>query len=324
MHPFDKLRVTALKRNRSMRAPSATQSVIPSETALRALPEALFVGVSGGVDSVALLYALVRIGRRPVVLHFNHGWRADSGADATWVRTLSRKLGLKFFDGKMRGGKRHHEAEARTARYAFFARIARRLNVPHLVLAHHADDQVETFLLQLLRGAGAAGRGMDPVTMRAGLVLHRPWLGVWKKEITAYARREKLAWREDITNRDPQHRRNLIRRRLLPYLRKNFGLNVAENLWRAAEIARAESEWIDTLCAAEAGRPELAAAALKAFPLARQRRTILRWLQARGVKDIGFADVEAVRGLLEQEAPAKINLAAGKHARRRAGKIFVE
>jgi hypothetical protein len=99
---------------------------------------------------------------------------------------------------------------------------------------------------------------------------------------------------------------------------------VEENLWRAAEIARAEGEWLDALCAGPASGTELIVKTLRASPLAQQRRTILRWLQARGVKDISFADVEAVRGLLEHRDPSKVNLSAGKFARRRSGKIFVE
>ena len=295
------------------------------EATLTALPESLLVGVSGGVDSMALLHALVRIGRTPAVLHFDHGWRAASGSDAAFVKEQARKLGLKCIAGKMRKSSRgHREADARAARYAFFAKAARRLRIPHLVLGHHADDQVETFLMQLLRGSGAAGRGMDLVSERGGLLLHRPWLGVWKKEIVAYTRRHKLTWREDATNSDTRHRRNLIRRQVLPYLRKQFGRQVVENLFRAAEIARAESEWLDTLCAETAREAELSAKALRAAPLAQQRRTLLRWLQGRGVKDVSFADVEAVRGLLEKNIPAKVNLSAGRFARRRAGKIFVE
>jgi tRNA(Ile)-lysidine synthetase-like protein len=295
------------------------------DAALSALPESLLVGVSGGVDSVALLHALVRMGRKPAVLHFDHGWRAESGDDAAFVKEQARKLGLKYVGAKMRKSTRgHREADARAARYAFFAQATKRLDTPHLVLAHHADDQVETFLMQLLRGSGAAGRGMDFLSKRDGLVLHRPWLGVWKKEIAAYARRHKLAWREDATNADTRHRRNLIRRRVLPYLQKQFGRHVTENLFRAAEIARAESEWLDALCAVAAREPELSVKALRAAPLAQQRRTLLRWLQGRGVQDISFADVEAVRGLLEKNIPAQVNLSAGRFARRRAGKIFVE
>ena len=297
----------------------------PCEATLDSLPKSLLVGVSGGVDSVALLHALVATGRKPVVLHFDHGWRAESGADAEWVRELARELRLKFVEARMRVSKRGpREADARSARYAFFAKVARRLGIRDLVLAHHADDQVETFLLQLMRGSGAAGRGMDALSERDGLALHRPWLSVWKKEILVYARRHKLKWREDASNADTHHKRNRLRRKVLPYLRKQFGKQVVENLFRAAEIARAESEWLDALCAKTASDLELSVKGLRPMPLAQQRRTILRWLQNREVKDISFADVEAVRGLLGKTIPAKINLSAGKFARRRAGKLFVE
>jgi len=298
----------------------------PCEAALVSLPqEPLLVAVSGGVDSVALLHALAATGRKPIVLHFDHGWRQESAADAIWVRELALHYGLRYLAGKRRPGRKREmrEADARAARYTFFAQVARKLHTPYLVLAHHADDQVETFLLQLLRGTGAAGRGMEPVAARDGLVLHRPWLGIWKKEILAYARKKKLAWREDATNADPRHKRNRLRREVLPYLRKKLGPQVEPNLWRAAEIARAEGEWLDALCAG-ATEAELAVKSLRAVPLAQQRRTILRWLQSRGVPDLSFADVEAVRGLLENRDPAKVNLGGGKFARRRSGKLFVE
>jgi tRNA(Ile)-lysidine synthase len=298
--------------------------IIDCESALASLPASLLAGVSGGVDSVALLHALVGSGRKPVVLHFDHGWRAESGADAAWVSELARKLGLRYVGGKMSAKtKTHREADARAARYAFFAKTARRLRMPHMVLAHHADDQVETFLMQLLRGSGAGARGMDPISEREEIILHRPWLGVWKREVVAYARRHKLNWREDATNADTRHRRNLIRRRVLPYLQKQFGAGVAENLHRAAEIGRAESEWLDALCADAAKSAELSVKALRAVPRAQQRRTLLRWLQARGVADISFADVEAARALLEKDVPAKVNLSVGRFARRRSGKLFV-
>lgn len=299
----------------------------PCETALAALPDApLLAAVSGGVDSVALLHALVATGRKPIVLHFDHGWRQESAADAIWVRELARHHRLQYVTGKRRPGRKHEmrEADARAARYRFFAQVARRLRTPHLVLAHHADDQVETFLLQLLRGSGAAGRGMDPISARDSLILHRPWLALWKKDILAYARKKKLTWRDDATNADTRHRRNLLRHDLIPYLRKKFGPHAEANLWRAAEIARAESQWLDALCADSALVDELAVKPLRAAPLAQQRRTILRWLQAQSVKDIAFADIEAIRRLLTQRDPAKINLSASQHARRRAGKLFID
>jgi tRNA(Ile)-lysidine synthetase-like protein len=160
----------------------------PCEAALATLPDApLLAAISGGVDSVALLYALIASGRKPVVLHFDHGWRQESAADAILVRDLARRHSLPYITGKRRPGRKAEmrEASARAARYRFFGQVARKLRTPHLILAHHADDQVETFFLQLLRGTGAAGRGMDPVTTRDSLVLHRPWLALWKKDILA-------------------------------------------------------------------------------------------------------------------------------------------
>lgn len=301
-------------------------NALPScEAALAGLPERLLVAVSGGIDSISLLTALVRSGRKPIVLHFDHGWRKESREEARFVRGVAEAQGLKFVAGRTpsRSGPKR-EAQARAARYAFFAAAARKLGRRDLVLAHHADDQVETFLLQLLRGAGAAARGMEATRTRGDLVLHRPWLALWKKEIVAYARARKLTWREDATNADLQHRRNLVRQRILPYLRRHVSALAPENLWRAAEILRAESAWLDELCGGLAAQRELPVAELRAAPVAQQRRTLLRWLQTRGILDVSFTDVEAVRGLLLARDPAKVNLSGDRFARRRAGKIFVE
>ena len=131
------------------------------EAALASLPAQLLVGVSGGLDSMALLQALVAVGHKPVVVHFDHGWRRESGEDARFVRDWAKKLGLKFVAGKMSSRTPRREASARAARYAFFADTARKLEIADLALAHQADDQVETFLLQLLRGGGAGARGME-------------------------------------------------------------------------------------------------------------------------------------------------------------------
>jgi len=118
--------------------------------------EPLLIGVSGGADSVALLDALVQSGYRPQVCHLNHQWRgAESDADAEFVRELAGRYGLPVtIESRAVAG---DEDAARQARLEFFESVAARTGIHTLALAHTADDQVETFLLRLLRGAGAAG-----------------------------------------------------------------------------------------------------------------------------------------------------------------------
>ena len=292
--------------------------------ALSGLPQELLVGVSGGLDSIVLLHALVASGRKPTVLHFDHGWRKKSAEDAAWVKALAKSQALECVVGKIGKSTRlHRETAARDARYAFFAQAARRLKIPHLVLAHHADDQVETFLLQLFRGSGTGGFGMNVLSERGELILHRPWLSVWREEIRVYGRRHRLPFLEDPSNRDLIHRRNLLRLRILPYLKRQWSSQLPRLLWRAAEIARVENEWLSLLTAEIPHEAELSVAVLRTSPPALQRRLVRRWLQLHAISDIDFTDVEAVRGLALADRPAKVNLNRGKFARRRAGRIFL-
>ncbi len=297
------------------------------------------IGVSGGRDSVALLHLLLERGHRGLtVCHLDHGLREESADEARFVADLAAQLGLPFRSERAdvaalaRAKKKSLETAARDARYAFFARVARDLRSPRTFLAHHADDQVETFLFNLFRGSGTAGlRGMRPVSTRSvngiPLRLIRPMLGITRREIDSLISERGLAYRDDLSNTDPRHTRNRVRGQLLPILEETFGRDVRAAVWRAAEILGAEDEFISNVPEIReevASAPELSVAAVKALPLALQRRLLHRWLCARGVADIAFDDVEAVRALLDLGQPAKVNLAGGVHARRRAGKLFIE
>ena len=301
----------------------AKAEAAPLVAALERLPRRILAAVSGGRDSVALLDALVASGREPVVVHFDHRWRAESGDDARFVRALAKQHGLPFVLGKTPAAAPRNESTARRLRGAFFARTAKKLGIHDLVLAHHADDQVETFLLQLLRGTGTGWHGMEDESVHGKLTVHRPWLAFWREEIAAYAARRKLAWREDATNLDPKHLRNRVRHRLVPLLEAEFDAAIRPRLLRTAEIQRANRAWIDALVETDAQAPRLAVKDLLAQPVGRQRHLLRLWLQGRGIADLSFDDIEAARGLLINLRPAKINLSRGRHLRRQGGFLFV-
>ena len=297
------------------------------------------IGVSGGRDSVALLHQLVDLGyRRLVVCHLDHQLRGRSSkADARFVERLAAKLHCKFELGQTdvaalaRDSKQSIETAGRSARYEFFARVARRRRCHTLFLGHHADDLVETFLMNLFRGSGPAGfGGMREIASRqvAGTEIKvvRPLLNVWREEIDKYVKAQRIEFREDVTNESLGPVRNRVRRRLIPYIERQLGRKVRSAIWRAALIAADEAEWLEGLVDAKQSEgAQLDVACLRAQPRALQRRTIHKWLQSRGVGDLDFDLIERVRRLLDAEtATAKTNLPRGRHVRRRAKKIFIE
>lgn len=295
------------------------------------------VGVSGGRDSVALLHALVQGGWRDLtVCHLDHGLREESAEDARFVAELAERFGMDValaredVAARAKATRQSVETAARAARYEFFARIARERNTPLLFLAHHADDQAETFLLRLLRGSGVSGlQAMRTETSRIvngfELQIRRPLLSVWRSEIDQYIAEHSLPFREDASNIDTRYTRNRLRHEIIPSLEAAFGRDVRRALWRTAQILEAENEFFASLPElAHATEPELKVVEVRAMPLAIQRRLIHRWLLEQDVRDVSFEDVENVRALLSGGHPAKINLAGGAHARRRAGLLFIE
>ncbi|MCE9543005.1 MAG: tRNA lysidine(34) synthetase TilS, partial [Verrucomicrobia bacterium] len=194
------------------------------------------MAVSGGADSVALLHLLLEAGHRNlVVAHFNHRLRGRaSSVDALFVERLAVSLELPFELGsgnvrrESRNRKLSLETAAREARYGFLASVAKKHRTRSLVLAHHADDQVETCLFQFLRGSGAAGlSGMKPVSRRAiagiPIDLYRPLLEVQKTVLLSYLKERKIYFREDTTNAVADAARNKLRLKVLPLIDELFG-----------------------------------------------------------------------------------------------------
>jgi|AP99_3_1055487.scaffolds.fasta_scaffold14357_2 tRNA(Ile)-lysidine synthase len=285
----------------------------------------IIVAVSGGIDSMALLHLLATPGLdlsdRLVVAHFNHQLRgADSDADAEFVEQAAGQLGRPFESGS--GDTRQLAAEtgdgieaaARQLRHQFFARLAKHLASRNVALAHHADDQIETFFLRLLRGAGNRGlAGMQPVALSPidpGVNLVRPILGIHRAEIVAYAEEQGIAHREDASNTNTYFLRNRVRHELLPQLTEQFGASVNRQIVKAMQVAGDEADCIDDFAAAWLGRAE---SPFEQLPAAVQRQVVQRQLFQLGV-DPSFNLVEALRG----EADRVIEIAPGKRLQRNA------
>lgn len=274
--------------------------------------EAVLVGVSGGLDSMVLLEVLFRLARQHelklAVAHFNHQLRGESSdADEALVRRTARKLKLKLFAarGDVRGCAREQqvslEMAARTLRHDFLARTAAAEGFRRVALAHHADDQVELFLLRLVRGAGPEGLsgmkwvGVSPANPEIKLV--RPLLTCAKAELGAYAFDQRVAFREDRTNACTDMLRNRIRHKLLPLLRKSYQPAFDVVVTRLMEILRAEDEVVREIAAEALARTKQARNAPAVFnglPRAVQRRLLRSQLVRLGIAP-EFDVVEGIR-----------------------------
>nr|BCX01740.1 MAG: tRNA(Ile)-lysidine synthase [Bacteroidota bacterium] len=201
----------------------------------------LLVAVSGGMDSVVLLH-LLRFGGldNPLFVgHVDHALRPDSALDAEHVQALCRAWQVPCVVRRLDVPRERQrgeslEAAARRLRYGALEEMARSLGARWIVTAHHLEDQAETVVLNLLRGAGLWG--LRGIGRRQGIVV-RPLLDISREEIRRYAERHGLRWREDPTNRDERFRRNAIRHQLWPFLRRLMGTRPERPLARLAELA---------------------------------------------------------------------------------------
>ena len=265
--------------------------------------------VSGGSDSVALaclLRELDAAGELVVagLAHFNHQLRADAGDDEEFCRTLAARLGWpglldrEDVAARSRRERRSVEDAGRTARHEFFERARSHFAADVVALGHTRDDQAETFLLRLVRGAGA--RGLSAMHPRNGHIV-RPLLGCRRSELRAWLERERIPFRHDSSNDDVSIPRNRVRAELLPLLERRFNPSVVDALADSAEIAREEWRWMAEetdrlmarLCNQEGSRWRIDAASLGAIPEALARLLVLRVMSeaARG-QPVSFAHVE--------------------------------
>ena len=257
--------------------------------------ETWWVAYSGGVDSTVLLDAASRVlGDRAAeslaAVHVNHGLHPDADAWERHCRDKAARLGLRLevrrVSVRAAPGGRGLEAAARAARHAAFAEVVP-AGAP-ILLAHHRDDQAETALLRILRGAGPAGMAaMRPeATVVGGLRLVRPLLAVPRSAILAYARERHLDWVEDPANLDSAHDRNHLRHRVLPAIAEHWP-DAPATFARLASEANETASMLDALAAADLaaarGRAPgtLSAAAIAALAPPRAANALRAWLVSR-------------------------------------------
>lgn len=243
----------------------------------------LIVGVSGGMDSMALLELLQLSGKKLIVAHFNHQLRgAESDGDEAFVREQAEKHGLVFRVG--RGDVRAEakgvsiEMAARKLRHAFLAQVAREVGAD-IVLAHHADDQVELVLMRARRrveGYGAAGmREVSVSPADSNVRILRPLLGFRKSELREFIQTRGISFREDNSNAELDAERNRMRHKTIPALREHFEADFESELLRHVETMRtnddawrsAANAWVDGNFAAlpERLKKEIVAVELERF-----------------------------------------------------------
>jgi tRNA(Ile)-lysidine synthase len=215
----------------------------------------VLVAVSGGADSVALLFCLHRLARELhislSIAHLNHRIRGLEGdADEDFVRRLSADLKLPFFSEIIEVQRRAAEAKenleelARQTRYDFLRRTAQRIGAHKIAVGHTLNDQAETILFRFIRGSGIEGlSAIHPVV--EGLVI-RPLLECSRDSILEYLKQTGAGYRDDSTNKDLQHSRNRIRRELLPYLEAHFNPQLIPTLAREASLAREAWAFIES------------------------------------------------------------------------------
>lgn len=295
-------------------------------------------GVSGGADSVAMLHRLHEAGfSRVVVCHVNHGLRgAESDGDERFVRSLAKRLGYDCevtradVRGRMTERSESMETAARGVRWEFFASMARKHRCVSVLLGHHADDQAETVLWNLLRGSHRL-RGMEreKEVEVAGvrLVLVRPLLEERHAALVEWLRARRRKWREDSTNGEPVAVRNRLRNEVFPLLREITGRDMVAALNRAAQDTVEADAWAAECLAAYRVIDPQGRIHVRAFcelPDFLRRRAMADYLKGGGVEAIRRTLLEAALDLTDSENPAVVNLPGGGRLRRRAGRIWIE
>lgn len=288
---------------------------------LHHLPDHVMLGLSGGADSVALLLLLLEAGKRVEAVHVNHGLRgAASDGDEAFVRALCGEKGVPLAVYRLTPPENPGEDWARQERHRCFLQALRHSEAQALVLAHHMDDQAETILMRLMRGAGLTGlTAIAEDTALSGARLLRPLLHVSRSELREMLIARGQPWREDASNADPRYLRNAIRRDVMPLL-EQLAPGATRRMAEAASLLRDDEDVLrhETWSYMMLYGPTC----LPLAPLSRQKvgmqRRLLRywWLLHGHDAPLDRAQTEALQSLLAAPAGQRCNLPGGWHAYR--------
>jgi tRNA(Ile)-lysidine synthetase-like protein len=301
----------------------------------------LLVAVSGGPDSVALVHFLARHlerarGPELVVGHVDHGLRGEeSAADAASVRELATSLGLRHLESRARLEAGASEEASRRARYDALREMAASCGADRVATAHTADDQAETVLLRLARGAGLRGlSGMPGRGVVRGVKVVRPFLGVTREQVLEYLARHGLPFRTDSTNLSSRAARNFVRREIVPRMRERVNPRVREAILRAAGAIREANAFLDAearrafpaLVSTRArGEIRLDAGALLGYPKA--LRTYLLRLAVQeltgAARDLATTHINSLLSLARSGRGKSVSLPGGLRARREHDRIVL-
>ncbi len=306
--------------------------------------ETVLVAVSGGADSLALLYGLhalhSQLDCQLHLAHLNHCLRPDADADAGFVQQHASHLELPCtiqstdVPRLVKQWKLSVETAARKARYQFYEEVSTQIGATKVALGHHQDDTAETVLMNLVRGSGSTGmKGISPVR---NFKFIRPLAGLTRQQIEMFLASKGLVPRHDSTNTDTRYLRNRIRHELIPRLENDYNPNIKVGLSRTADVLGAESEYLDTVaqealetCRVRDPDKVKALAMLESVVLNREKfqqfhiavqRRVLRlsffeMLESMG--DLYFSHCEAMLSLIEGSAPnAALALPNGLRFRR--------
>lgn len=294
------------------------------------------IGLSGGADSVALTRMLLPLRDAGEIeieaIHVNHGIRGpEADGDEEFVKTFCVENSVTLHTVRLDLAGRADENTAREARYRAYAQTMRERGIPTLILAHQREDQAETFLMHLMRGAGPTGlRAMRSREERDGYTILRPMLDISGAELREALEAEGQAWREDRTNRETRYLRNRIRLEILPEMEK-AAPGVSARLARTARMIGEDGDALEAraerLMAENSGDGWIGTEILRAEPEAIRSRMLRRWWRKNGPeldeRELSYEQTKRLESLIDAGPGTTVNLPAGWRARKRKSRIIL-